>query len=927
MRAIALFLTVLTGFSGLVYQVVWQKYLAVLLGSHSEATAAVLGIFLGGLSYGYLLFGRVCRRLVETAPPGRARARVVFAYGLVEVGIGVYALAFSMLFALARSVSLALPAGSESLAFALDIGLTALLIGPPTVLMGGTIPLLTQGLARGVEDATRFHAWVYAFNTTGAFAGALCAGFVLIPLLGLRDSVIAMGVVNLAAGVVFLALSRRGVEADGDPATAEAVPQDSGSGGARPAFAALATTATLAGFAMMTLQTALNRIGALAFGASQFTFSMVVATFVLSIAVGSFVVSFLPRISSRLLPFSQWALVAYLMALYPLVDDAPYWAHRLRVLFGLDGSAFLPFHVAVFGMLLAILIVPLSLSGALLPLIFHELRRKAADLGLVAGSLYSWNTVGSLLGALVGGFALFFWLDLHHAYRIAVLALAGGAAILSVGRITGSFGTRRGAGAAFAAVAAGLVLLPGWSPVNLSSGLFRFRETFEYTHSGAEALFASKQEVLGDDFVRFYRDDPIASIAVHRLGPGALAILTNGKVDGNIPRDNKTQGLVALLPALLARGEERAFVIGYGTGMTVGELAALESYREVVVAEISPAVIEAAPLFESMNRGALSSPKTRIVRSDAYRALLRSPGGFDVIASEPSNPWVTGVEMLYSEEFLQAARARLAPGGVFAQWFHIYESDAATIGLVLRTYLQAFDRVAVWYGEPPDLIVLGFAEEAGGVDFERLARRIEQPDFKSQLSSLGLAPLPRLLAHELIPTGVLSRDALPGPIHTLEVPRLSDTAARAFFEGGEGQLPSIAAPHDSATSVWRLFRQRFANGQPPDEDRLELLRETCLHSLHRCSTLFAEWLHDDPDSPVLAESLARARSNESLARALDESLLRTLASFFEEEDAASTPEAEATYQLHFHHAAPFRKNGHGTAVRTDDRKLSQNRNP
>ena len=302
MRAIALLLTVLTGFSGLVYQVAWQKYLAALLGSHSEATAAVLGIFLGGLSYGYLLFGRVSRRLVETAPAGQGRARVVYAYGLVEAAIGVYALLFPAAFSLGRSLSLALPTGAGELAFALDVAITALLIGPPTILMGGTIPLLTQGLSVGLGDATRFHSWVYAFNTTGAFAGALCAGFLLIPAWGLSGSVTAMGVVNLAAGIVFLTIGRwlRG------PASAVPQPDVPNTGAARPAFALLALAAGVSGFAMMTLQTALNRIGALALGASQFTFSMVVATFVLCIALGSFAVSALPRIPRRVLPASQW---------------------------------------------------------------------------------------------------------------------------------------------------------------------------------------------------------------------------------------------------------------------------------------------------------------------------------------------------------------------------------------------------------------------------------------------------------------------------------------------------------------------------------------------------------------------------------------------------------------------------------------------
>jgi predicted membrane-bound spermidine synthase len=891
LRSIALLLTVLTGFSGLVYQVVWQKYLAVLLGSHSEATAAVLGIFLGGLSSGYLLFGRLCRRLAAS-PLAGGRRRVIFAYGLVESAIGLYAFAFPALFEVARAASLAAPAGRPSLGFAIDVALTALLIGPPTLLMGGTIPLLTQGLARGLADATRFHSFVYAFNTTGAFAGALCAGFVLVPALGLERSVFLMGGLNAFAGILFLLLARgAGADDVAAAATGESAPRPA-------ALQSLAIVALLSGFAMMTLQTALNRIGALSLGASQFTFSMVVAVFVLSIAAGSFAVSTLPRIAKSVLPLSQWLCVACLLALYPWVEDAPYWAHRLRI--GVSASDFAAFQAEVFGGLLLVAIVPLGLSGALLPLLFHELRREASDLGRVAGSLYGWNTVGSLTGALVGGYALFFWLDLHAIYRLAVAALALAAALLSVGRMMG----RAPAAAAFTALALLLVLLPAWSPVKLSSGLFRTREAFAYSHEGPDRLFELKQRDLGGDFVRFYRDDPIASIAVHRMQGGSLAILTNGKVDGNIPQDNKTQGLLALLPALLAEKGERAFVIGHGTGMTVGMLGALESFRQVIVAEISPAVIEAARAFEGLNGGALANPKTEVVRSDAFRALLRSGGRFDVIVSEPSNPWLTGVEMLYSVDFLRAARGRLAPGGVYAQWFQVYESDDETIAIVLRSYLEAFDRVAVWHGESADLIVLGFADSAAGADLERLQRRYEQPDFRTRLAELGITSFPRLLAHELAPVGVFTRDSFPGEVHTLESPILSDVAARAFFRGGEGRLP-LRLPTLAARPAWRLYRERFPGAEPPDPDRLEMLRETCEHSQQRCSTLFAEWLHEDPGSPVLAEALARGRTSADLAHALDTELLRDLARLFEPGGAERSSAASRAYDDYFHHAAPF----------------------
>ena len=179
-RALALALTVLTGFSGLVYEVAWQKYLAALLGSHSEATAAVLAIFLGALAIGYALFGRVTRRLVRRAVEQGRSARLLITYGCVEMGIGAYALSFPLAFSAVQRLSLALPVADSAASFGIDVALCALLIGPPVVLMGATVPLLTQGLSRDLGDATRFHALVYATNTAGAFAGALCAGTPLV---------------------------------------------------------------------------------------------------------------------------------------------------------------------------------------------------------------------------------------------------------------------------------------------------------------------------------------------------------------------------------------------------------------------------------------------------------------------------------------------------------------------------------------------------------------------------------------------------------------------------------------------------------------------------------------------------------------------------------------------------------------------------
>ncbi len=945
-RPLALWITAATGFSGLVYEVTWQKYLATLLGSHSEATAAVIGLFLGGLALGYALFGALTRRLTARAagpdapslaagslrgpasagtrtPLGdaslraplaaaseRRPARLLVVYGGVEAAIGVYAFAFPWLFELARAVSPHLPGSAGGLGFAGDVVLSALLIGPPAVLMGATIPFLTQALARDLADATRIHALVYASNTAGAFAGALAAGFWLVPALGLVGVLVAMGLVNLAAGAALASLNAR-ARAEGLGALAaarsEAPPSEVRPGG----FRAYLAVALLVGFAMATLQTVFIRLGGLAFGASQFTFSMVVAVFVLCIALGAFAVSALPRIPEAALAGSLWALVALLALLYPALGDATYWAHVLRSLFADDPAHFYPYHLAAFAGLLAAIGPAVVLSGASLPLVFHGLRREVGELGALAGRLYSANTIGSFLGALVGGYALFFWLDLHSVYRLAVAAAAAAAAAASARLARGR--SLALPAAALAAALALLALLPAWSPDRLAAGLFRTRRPQPDTTAGPDAFFAARS---GNDIL-FYDDDPTASVAVReqRMPDGVRnrSIATNGKSDGAMVGDYATMALAGLLPALLADDPSRAFVIGWGTGVTAGELAALDSVREVVVAEISPAVLRAAPFFDYGNQDASRSREVRAIRSDAYRALLRAQGRFGVIVSEPSNPWVTGVEMLFSREFLAAARDRLAPGGVYAQWFHVYETDPATVALVLRTYASAFDRVAVWYATGNDLLLLGFEAADPELDLGRLEQRMSQPDFRAGLARCGIDSLPALLAHELLPLGVVHAAKLEGPIHTLLHPRLSYTAARAFFAGRFGALPSTAASLEAArvgaeSSLARRHAGRSAGG-PSAAERAEMVEEACKYRGDECIALLARWRQDVPDSPLRTDLERRLSARPQLAahlQRLDEVARLYGSPLPDGNDAfASAQLAAALFLAYYHHAAPF----------------------
>jgi spermidine synthase len=317
-----------------------------------------------------------------------------------------------------------------------------------------------------LEESTRIHAWVYGLNAAGAFAGALAAGFYFIPQIGLVGTVRSMGCLNLAAGLILVGLGVLGERAPLPALVSGPLHQRTMRG-----YGLFAAAALLSGFAMMSLQVVLNRLAALALGASQFTFSTVVAAFVFSIALGSMAVSQFRRIPPISAAVSQWILAVLLIVMYVFATQLNYAAHVLRTAFNYTDTAFFAFHVAVFLCILAILLVPVGLSGALLPLLFHNLRSESEEWGAVAGRLYSWNTFGSLLGALLGGYILLFWVDLHSVFRVATVAVALSAALLTF-CLAGSR-ARVLAVAALTFVLMAMVSLPPWPARVLSIGAFK----------------------------------------------------------------------------------------------------------------------------------------------------------------------------------------------------------------------------------------------------------------------------------------------------------------------------------------------------------------------------------------------------------------------------------------------------------------------
>ena len=725
-----------------------------------------------------------------------------------------------------------------------------------------------------------------------------------MPWLGLDGVVRTMAVINIVAGVIFAAVGAGSRETHASEEVVRQIQR----------FGAYAAIALFAGFSMMTLQTVFNRIGALSLGGSHFTFSMIVAVFVLCISVGSFLVSTMKRIPVGLIVGLQWLLVALLVGLYFVLPDATYWSHVVRSLFRDEAAGFLPFHVAIFLSIFLVLCIPIGISGALLPLLFHHLRDQMGELGRVAGRIYAWNTLGSLLGALLGGYALLFFFDLDQVY---VIALAGLVAVaIGVHSLVGRLPAVAGIALALVSVAL-LSQAPRWDSNRLAAGAFRTRIPTAETHAGADTFYRARR--LNHVF---HTDDPISSVTVvESEQAGRHAIITNGKSDGSLGPDYPTMALAALLPSLFSDDLSRSFVIGWGTGVTIGELAALRDAEEVVVAEISPGVIEAAPIFDYGNLAASKNRKVEIIRSDAYRALLRSGGQFGVIASEPSNPWVAGVEMLFSREFLEAARSRLTPGGVYAQWFHLYETDADTVEMVFRTYNDVFDHVSVWYTYGPDIILIGHNSDEHALDVERLRERAARPDFRAGLGRARIKSFPVLLGHQLIPLDALASAGLEGPIHTLRHPRLSDLAARAFFEGGFAEPPHLPRLESARVAVRNSLVRRYR--EMNEAELVEVATHTCnMARTRECATWLAYLIHRFPDAAQTADLRARLQEPVEQSLELERGGLQDLVGFFEGKPVerggalAAAKKTTELYERFFLPSAPFPRQALAAAWRS-----------
>lgn len=740
-----------SGLCALVYQVAWLREFRLIFGASTAASAAVLAVFIGGLGAGGLLLG------------GRAdrHPRPLLFYARLETIVAISAAATPFLLDFARMIYLASggsPALGAPIATAARIFLTFLVLAVPVLAMGGTLPAAARSATRAIDVSRRDVSVIYALNTLGAVAGCVVATFLLLELLGTRQTIWLAAALNLLIAMVARSVDRSLGAAEG---TAEAVPYVAPEPRAeaapdvdgRPApFAFLIAASATVGFAFFLMELVWYRLLAPLLGGSVFTFGLVLAVALAGIGVGGLIYNlFAANRPATLAGFATSCLLeaAAVAVTFALGDRVALLALTL-----------LPLRMAGFvaqiggWALVSTLVVlpPAIVAGYQFPLLIALFGRGRHNVGRQIGVAYGANTAGAIAGSLAGGFGLLPWLSATGAWRlVAVLLLVLGAwaAALTLTRVR-----RRVLSAQLLLAAATMAFLAAEGP----SGSWR--------HGGIGAGRVSPDVLSSPNALRAWRQvwrrnvlwerDGVESGVALVYGSDGYSFIVNGKADGNARVDAGTQVMLGLLGSIRHPDPRRSLVIGLGTGSTAGWLAAVPSMERVDVVELEPIVLDVAEACRPVNLDVLASPKVRVTIGDARETLLTSREQYDVIASEPSNPYRAGIASLFTQEFYRAANERLSARGVFAQWVQAYEIESRTLRTIYATMASVFPNVETWQTSGGDLVLIATKSERRDEGAALTARIAEEPYRSALINTWRVASLEGFLAHHLA-SDVLTR--------------------------------------------------------------------------------------------------------------------------------------------------------------------------
>jgi spermidine synthase len=754
----------LSGATGLVYQVVWLRMLGLVFGHTVYAITTVLAAFMGGLALGSYLFARSSARI----------GNLIRAYGWLEIGIGVYCALLPAFVWVTSALYLSL---HRTFGFSYDtfnlaqfaLGFALLLV--PTTLMGGTLPILSQALVHEERGLGRKVGALYATNTFGAVVGVVLAGYLVLPALGTRLTVAIAAATNLGVGALVLAVSRRyALGAIVETQTGEAGHTVRAPEVARPVVLFTVGAMGLSGAVSMIYEVAWTRALALVIGSSTYAFTSMLLAFLVGIAAGSALYSWVwGQRPASLATFAtlQAGIAGAVIVVLVLFERMP--ELFLAALHRSDSPAFV--QVVQFLVSAVSLLPSTLLIGATFPCAIAMVARMAR-VGADVGRLYAVNTLGAIAGALLAGFVLIPTMGVHGSIKLGAALNLTIAATLVIGPRPRWWDWRGAAAGVAAAVL--VLLLPSWDRRVMASGPAVYGKKYL-----ERASRQSIPEILRSQRVLFYRDGVSGTISVHQDGE-EIYLRTNGKTDAGTGVDMPTQLMLGHLPMLLHPDPRRVVVIGMGSGITAGSVARYPIERLDIV-EIEPAVVEAARFFAREHGDVLADPRVRVVIADGRNFLHTTPQRYDLIISEPSNPWIGGLAALFSVEFFTLAREHLRPHGIMVQWVQGYNLYPDDLHMIVRTFRSVFPATTIWNTIRGDFLLIGRVDPAP-FDLTKLRERFQtNPGVWGAFDRFGIRGWAGALGYFMLSEGDTARLAGPGRLNTDDLLPLEFSAPRALY--------------------------------------------------------------------------------------------------------------------------------------------------
>jgi len=831
MRKKMLLIFFISGACGLIYQVLWVRMLGLIFGNTTYAVSTVLAAYMAGLALGSWRFGKRIDGIWQ-------RKNNLKIFGYLMLGIGVYCIFTPLFFGIIRKIYVLFGAtqittGSILLIFLLSF----IMILIPTTLMGGTLPVLTKWFAQKFEIGYSVGI-LYSVNTWGAVIGAFLTGYVLIMILGVKGTLYLASAINITlAGVVFL-LSRQILLfpplSKGDAGGLKPVVIKNSQ---LPTFNSqlILIAVAISGFTALTYEVVWTRVLSMVLGSSVYAFATMLCAFLAGIALGSIIYAkspFSPPLSKGErggfvnFGYIQAGIGVSVLLLIPIFGILPMGYLKLFMSFG---SNFAGFQFMQFLMAFGVMIIPTTLFGMTIPLAckiissekyplnpptspfikggkeggFPKGEIGGLNIGSSVGNVYAANTMGAILGSILAGFALIPLVGLQKTITIVAMVNVALAIILL------NFGLKerklqRALMTSFLLFfsISYVLAIPEWNKNIIASGIYNY--VAELTQGSSDNIKSEKKmwkERIRKRKILFYKEGAHFTVSVTKLPlKDTISLQIDGKTDAssNIRGDMTTQILSGHLPLILHRAPENALIVGLASGVTLGAVTRWKNLKEIDCVEIEPVMVEASHFFDKWNNRPLEDKRVDVIINDVRNYLLTTKKKYDVIISEPSNPWMSGCAPLFTQDYFTQIESRLAPNGIFCMWLQGYRISPENYNMVINTLNSVFRNVSIWEGSTGDTLLIAGNEKLL-IDFEQLKNRISY--IRSDLEKIELEEPFALLVNFIMGDRAVSR-------MTKNVCKINSDE-HPYIEFAAGKEINLLSPHLSPLKINNMLSENM----------------------------------------------------------------------------------------------------------------------